>query len=82
MPDLRARGITFENYDMTGEKSASGVVTDQLPFHSRHAQRRTCSDLHDAVGDVQEGRLAGKQAQRRATLLRGRLQRAPQARAK
>jgi hypothetical protein len=57
-------------------------VTDQLPFHSRHAQRRTCSDLHDAVGDVQEGRLAGKQAQRRATLLRGRLQRAPQARAK
>ena len=25
--DLKDRGITFENYDMPGEKSASGVVT-------------------------------------------------------
>jgi catechol 2,3-dioxygenase-like lactoylglutathione lyase family enzyme len=25
--DLKARGVLFENYDMPGEKSASGVVT-------------------------------------------------------
>ncbi|MGH8796296.1 MAG: VOC family protein [Caldimonas sp.] len=25
--ELRARGVVFENYDMPGEKSASGVVT-------------------------------------------------------
>ena len=25
--DLKARGVTFENYDIPGEKSASGVVT-------------------------------------------------------